>query len=859
MASLQLTPLSSVYTRSDRSLPDFRVFRCRKPLSLRCSAGEPSSSSMGVGSDFDAKVFRHNLTRSENYNRKGFGHKKETLEQMNLEYTSDIIKTLKENNYVFTWGNVTVKLAEAYGFCWGVERAVQIAYEARKQFPDEKIWITNEIIHNPTVNKRLEEMEVKDIPIEDGSKQFDVVDKGDVVILPAFGAAVDEMLTLSNKQVQIVDTTCPWVSKATYVCDYILGGKLNGSSSTKEAFLEKFKFAVSKGFDPDKDLVKAGVANQTTMLKGETEEIGKLVERTMMQKFGERQDAMYKLVDEKIDLMLVIGGWNSSNTSHLQEIAEDRGIPSYWIDSEQRIGPGNLIAYKLMHGELVEKENWLPKGPVTIGVTSGASTPDKEVKVRVFRCRRPLSLRCSAEELSLPSMAVGFDFDAKVFRHNLTRSENYNRKGFGHKKETLELMNQEYTSEIIKTLKENNYEFTWGNVIVKLAEAYGFCWGVERAVQIAYEARKQFPDKTIWITNEIIHNPTVNKRLEEMEVKFIPIKDGSKQFDVIDKGDVVILPAFGAAVDEMLTLSNKQVQIVDTTCPWVSKVILSLFFFSVFDALVLHLLSPWSMGAESIAPIHLNQVWNTVEKHKKGDYTSIIHGKYAHEETVATASFAGRYIILKNMDEATYVCDYILGGELNGSSSTKDAFLEKFKFAVSKGFDPDKDLVKAGVANQTTMLSGETEEIGKLVERTMMQKFGVENINNHFISFNTTCNATQASSFERQDAMYKLVDEKMDLMLVIGGWNSSNTSHLQEIAEDRGIPSFWIDSEQRIGPGNLIAYKLMVKTFTLLTSFWRYYLLYFLIRYVTTFKRFNSMVNWLRKKTGCQRALSRLA
>ncbi|XP_024387278.1 4-hydroxy-3-methylbut-2-enyl diphosphate reductase, chloroplastic isoform X2 [Physcomitrium patens] len=360
------------------------------------------------------------------------------------------------------------------------------------------------------------------------------------------------------------------------------------------------------------------------------------------------------------------------------------------------------------------------------------------------------------------------EIDTREFRKALTRGEKYNKTGYGYKKEMLDKMSVEYTSNLVKTLKENNFEYTWGNVTVKLANSYGFCWGVERAVQIAYEARKQFPEQKLWLTNEIIHNPTVNQKMTDMGISELSVTENGKDFSVVDQGDVVILPAFGASVQEMQILDDKKVQIVDTTCPWVSK------------------------------------VWNTVEKHKKGTYTSVIHGKYAHEETVATASFAGKYIIAKNIKEATYICDYILGGKLDGSSGTKEDFLEKFKYAISKGFDPDTDLEKVGIANQTTMLKGETEEIGKLLEKTMMQKYGVENVTNHFMSFNTICDATQ----ERQDAMFKLVEDKVDLILVVGGWNSSNTSHLQEIAELKGVPSYWIDTEERMLSGKRIAFKL---------------------------------------------------
>jgi 4-hydroxy-3-methylbut-2-enyl diphosphate reductase len=355
--------------------------------------------------------------------------------------------------------------------------------------------------------------------------------------------------------------------------------------------------------------------------------------------------------------------------------------------------------------------------------------------------------------------------DTKAFKRSLHQSDKYHRKGFGHQEEVATVLESEYQSNLIQEIRDRNYTLTRGNVTIRLAEAFGFCWGVERAVAIAYETRTHFPQEKIWITNEIIHNPSVNQRLKEMEVQFIEVKNGEKDFTVVDSGDVVILPAFGASVQEMQLLNDKGSTIVDTTCPWVSK------------------------------------VWNTVEKHKKKDYTSIIHGKYNHEETIATSSFANKYLVVLNMKEAEYVCNYILNG------GDRAEFMAKFSNACSPGFDPDIDLVRVGIANQTTMLKTETEEIGKLFERTMMKKYSTAELNDHFQSFNTICDATQ----ERQDAMFKLVDENIDLMLVIGGYNSSNTTHLQEIAIERGIPSYHIDSDARILDGNRIEHKPLGK------------------------------------------------
>lgn len=338
----------------------------------------------------------------------------------------------------------------------------------------------------------------------------------------------------------------------------------------------------------------------------------------------------------------------------------------------------------------------------------------------------------------------------------------YYRKGFGLKEEVGVELKQVYESELIARLRESGYVLTQGKITVKLAQAFGFCWGVDRAVSMAYETRKHFPQRRIWITNEIIHNPIVNNNLKLMGIQFIEEARGVKDLSVVQEGDVVILPAFGASVEEMRQLELRHCEIVDTTCPWVSR------------------------------------VWNRINKYEEGDFTAVIHGKPNHEETLATSSRAHCYLIVQNLGEAEWVADYIVKG------GNRDEFLTKFAKSVSPGFDPDKHLTAIGIANQTTMLKGETEQIGKLFERTMLSKYGPDKLNKHFLSpGDTICDATQ----ERQDAMLTLVDEHLDLMLVIGGFNSSNTGHLQEIAEKRGLASYHIDGPDCIGPGNRISHK----------------------------------------------------
>jgi 4-hydroxy-3-methylbut-2-enyl diphosphate reductase len=317
------------------------------------------------------------------------------------------------------------------------------------------------------------------------------------------------------------------------------------------------------------------------------------------------------------------------------------------------------------------------------------------------------------------------------------------RKGLDMKEAVAGELAAAYDSAIVDRVRAADFRYESGRLTVHLAREFGFCYGVDRAVDYAYQARRRFPGRNVFLTGEIIHNPHVNDRLREAGIRFL--SDPGERAHALGPEDVVILPAFGVTVGDMAQLSSQGCTLVDTTCGSV-----------------------------------LN-VWKNVVRYAQDGFTAIIHGKVKHEETRATASQAlkyprGRYLVVLDREEAAIVCDYIRSG------GDRELFLQRFAEAASPGFDPDRDLEHIGCANQTTMLMSESLRIGEMFRDAIRDRFGEATLADHFRAFDTICSATQ----ERQDAVIALLNEQpLDLMLVVGGYNSSNTCNLARICAER--------------------------------------------------------------------------
>jgi 4-hydroxy-3-methylbut-2-enyl diphosphate reductase len=336
------------------------------------------------------------------------------------------------------------------------------------------------------------------------------------------------------------------------------------------------------------------------------------------------------------------------------------------------------------------------------------------------------------------------------------------RKGLDLKHEVAGVLAESYHSALVQQIKDSDYRYRSGRLTLHLAREFGFCYGVDRAVDYAYQARRRFPDRTVYLTGEIIHNPHVNDQLRAQGIRFL--SDPAEANRALGPDDVVILPAFGVTVAELRRLTSTGCTLVDTTCGSV-----------------------------------LN-VWKNVTRYAREGFTSIIHGKYWHEETRATASQAletagGKYLVVLDKREAAVACDYIRASAA-GDAGRRTAFLERFGGAASPEFDPDRDLERIGCANQTTMLSSESLEVGEMFRAAMRDRYGEAELAARFRSFDTICSATQ----DRQDAILRLLDEvALDVMIVIGGYNSSNTCNLARICTAR-VPTYHVAD-----PGGLVS------------------------------------------------------
>jgi 4-hydroxy-3-methylbut-2-enyl diphosphate reductase len=339
-------------------------------------------------------------------------------------------------------------------------------------------------------------------------------------------------------------------------------------------------------------------------------------------------------------------------------------------------------------------------------------------------------------------------------------SQTYFQKGFGLKAAVGPVLSENYDSGVVDRLRALDNRARAGELTLKLAREVGFCYGVERAVEYAYETRQKFPDRRVFLSGEIIHNPDVNGRLERMGISLLPeAAEATARYAAVTAGDVVILPAFGVPVAEMEHLRGKGCVLVDTTCGSV-----------------------------------LN-VWKNVHKYAREGFTAVIHGKHYHEETKATASQAlthagGHYLCVRDREEASVICAHIRG--LIGPAEITRAF----GHAASPGFDPERDLGRIGYANQTTMLMSESLEIQEDLRAAMVERYGAEEAAQRFRAMDTICSATQ----DRQDAVLTMLAEGgLDLMVVIGGYNSSNTQALARICAAK-LPTFHIDSPECVGP-----------------------------------------------------------
>jgi 4-hydroxy-3-methylbut-2-enyl diphosphate reductase len=357
--------------------------------------------------------------------------------------------------------------------------------------------------------------------------------------------------------------------------------------------------------------------------------------------------------------------------------------------------------------------------------------------------------------------------------------EVYFRKGFGLKAEVQEELASDYNGRLVDLLKAREYTLTAGDVTVRLAREFGFCYGVERAVDYAYQTRRKFPERRVFLAGEIIHNPHVNSKLREMGVEILNSTPAGIDYSVVRADDVVILPAFGVTIQDFETLRELGCVMVDTTCGSV-----------------------------------LN-VWKRVESYAREGFTALIHGKYYHEETRATASQTakhgpGHYMIVRSMDEARAVCDFIEG------KSSAEALMNQFSHAVSPGFEPARDLKRIGVANQTTMLARESLAIGAEVGAAMVRAQGEDYARENFRTFDTICSATQ----ERQDAVVELLRDPLDVMVVIGGFNSSNTLSLAALCSET-VRTYHVEDASAIEPdGGTIRHRPLGTKFEAETPDW---------------------------------------